>query len=72
MACFLQGGAFKLKRSNPHNRFVLENLEPRILLSADAALASPCDLPDECESDFGIDLLPLVDEAAIGDQDRLD
>jgi len=61
-----------LKRSGPHNRFELESLEPRILLSADAALASPCDLPDECESDFGIDLLPQIDEVAIGDEDRLE
>jgi len=61
-----------LKRSSPHNRFELENLEPRILLSADAALASPCDLPDECESDFSTDLLPQIDEVALGDEDRLE
>ena len=61
-----------MKRSGPHNRFKLENLEPRILLSADTAVASPCDLLDECESDLGTDLLPQIDEVALGDEDRLD
>ena len=61
-----------MKRSGPHNRFELENLEPRILLSADAAVASPCDLLDDCESDLGTDLLPQIDEVALGDEDRLE
>ena len=61
-----------MKRSGPHNRFELENLEPRILLSADTAAALPCDLTDECESDLGTDLLPHIDEVAIGDEDRLE
>ncbi len=60
-----------MSRKQPPNRFVLENLEPRILLSADAALASPCDLSDECESDFGTDLLPSVDEVNKTEGSRL-
>jgi len=56
-----------LKRSGLINRFELENLEPRILLSADAALVAPYDLPEDI--DAGTDLLPLADEVAIGDQD---
>jgi hypothetical protein len=71
LLAFYGGSTFTLKRSGPHNRFELENLEPRILLSADAVLVSPFDLPDECESDFGIDLLPQIDEVVIGDEDRL-
>ncbi|CAB5080427.1 hypothetical protein D3OALGB2SA_513 [Olavius algarvensis associated proteobacterium Delta 3] len=56
-----------MKRSGLINRFQLENLEPRILLSADAALVAPYDLPEEL--DAGTDLLPVAGEVAIGDQD---
>jgi len=64
---------FRVKRSGLHNRFELENLEPRILLSADAALASlPGVLPDELESDPDTGLLPQIDEVAIGAEDRLE
>jgi len=60
-----------LKKSDPHNWFKLENLEPRILLSADTALAaSAIDLPKETESGLDLGLLPL-DEVALGDEDRL-
>ena len=61
-----------MKRPGPNNRFELESLEPRILLSVDGSLASPCDLSDECESEFDTDLLPQIDEIALGDEDRLE
>ncbi|CAB5137120.1 hypothetical protein D3OALGB2SA_4000 [Olavius algarvensis associated proteobacterium Delta 3] len=56
-----------LKRSGTINRFELESLEPRILLSADVAAATPCDLQDDCEFNLGDDLLPQADEVALGD-----
>jgi len=60
-----------VKRSGPHNRFKLENLEPRILLSADTAAASlPGALPDELDSELDSGLMPR-DEVAIDHEARL-
>jgi len=61
-----------VRRKPPPNRFELENLEQRILLSADTALTSLSGaLTEEGDSDLDIGLLPR-DEVMIGHEVRLE